>query len=128
MKEKVDQEELLRIFPGKLRKRIEEKVSFEEVTEIRLRTGLPISIVTAEESYFLQKQEGCGEREKQEYWILSPEELKIIFEKLSQYSVFAYKEEIGEGYITLKGGHRAGLCGKYYYDGIEKPQLSLIHI
>ena len=44
MKEKVDQEELLRIFPGKLRKRIEEKVSFEEVTEIRLRTGLPISI------------------------------------------------------------------------------------
>ena len=87
MKEKVDQEELLRIFPGKLRKRIEEKVSFEEVTEIRLRTGLPISIVTTEESYFLQKQE-----EKEEYWILSPEELKIIFEKLSQYSVFAYKE------------------------------------
>ena len=76
MKEKVDQEELLRIFPGKLRKRIEEKVSFEDVTEIRLRTGLPISIVTAEGSYFLQKQE-----EKQEYWILSPEELKIIFEK-----------------------------------------------
>ena len=94
MKEKVDQEELLRIFPGKLRKRIEEKVSFEEVTEIRLRTGLPISIATTEESYFLQKQE-----EKEEYWILSPEELKIIFEKLSQYSVFAYKEEIGEGYI-----------------------------
>ena len=57
MKEKVDQEELLRIFPGKLRKRIEEKVSFEEVTEIRLRTGLPISIVTTEESYILHKQE-----------------------------------------------------------------------
>ena len=73
MKEKVDQEELLRIFPGKLRKRIEEKVSFEEVTEIRLRTGLPISIVTTEESYFLQKQE-----EKEEYWILSPEELKHL--------------------------------------------------
>ena len=33
MKEKVDQEELLRIFPGKLRKRIEEKVSFEEDVE-----------------------------------------------------------------------------------------------
>ena len=64
MKEKVDQEELLRIFPGKLRKRIEEKVSFEEVTEIRLRTGLPISIVTAEESYFLQKQEAMWEKEK----------------------------------------------------------------
>ena len=55
MKEKVDQEELLRIFPGKLRKRIEERVSFEEVTEIRLRTGLPISIVTTEESYFFTK-------------------------------------------------------------------------
>lgn len=60
MKEKVDQEELLRIFPGKLRKRIEEKVSFEDVTEIRLRTGLPISIVTAEESYFYKSS--CGKR------------------------------------------------------------------
>lgn len=55
MKEKVNQEELLRIFPGKLRKRIEEKVSFEEVTEIRLRTGLPISIVTTEEILFFTK-------------------------------------------------------------------------
>ena len=56
MKEKVDQEELLRIFPGKLRKRIEEKVSFEDVTEIRLRTGLPISIVTQKNLIFYKNK------------------------------------------------------------------------
>ncbi|MFR3345589.1 MAG: hypothetical protein ACLTS6_17355 [Anaerobutyricum sp.] len=100
---------------------MEEKVSFEEVTEHCLSGQDSDFHCDDRRILFLQKQE-----EKEEYWILSPEELKIIFEKLSQYSVFAYKEEIGEGYITLKGGHRAGLCGKYYYDGIEKPQIKNI--
>lgn len=112
MGQKLYREELLQIFPAKLKKRIEESVSFEKLTEIRLRAGLPVLLITTEESYFLQRADCLkGERES---WILSSEELKIIFERISQYSIFAYKEEIGEGFITIKGGHRAGLCGKYY--------------
>lgn len=112
MGKKIYREELLEIFPAKLKKRIEESVSFDRLTEIRLRESLPVLAVTTEGSYFLQRKD-CPEGET-DNWILSQEELKIIFEKISQYSVFAYKEEIGEGFITIKGGHRAGLCGKYY--------------
>lgn len=132
MNQKIYKEELLQIFPGELRKAIEKSSSFETLTEIRLRTGLPVSIMTTEENYFLPKRYQTTENavkkirkgamkattnqtmNNENYWILSAEELRIIFEKISQYSVFAYTEEIGEGFITLKGGHRAGLCGKYY--------------
>lgn len=124
MKQKLYREELLQVFPKELKKLIEKTVAFESLTEIRLRAGLPVSIVTTHENYFLQRTTDTGQNA--ERWILSAEELKIIFERISQYSVFAYKEEIGEGFITLKGGHRAGLCGKYYYSGEGKPQIKNI--
>lgn len=121
MCQKLYQEELLQIFPNKLRQRIEKSIVFEHLMEIRLRAGLPISIITTQGNYFLRKER---EEEKEKHcWVLSQEELKFIFEKISQYSVFAYTEEIGEGFITLKGGHRAGLCGKYYYSGQGRPQI-----
>ena len=142
MQQRLYREELLQIFPQKLRRRIEESVTFENLVEIRLRAGLPVLVVTTQENYFLKKERDTQEKgvierkeatapnrvlvKEEKYWILSPEELKLIFEKISQYSVFAYSEEIGEGFITLKGGHRAGLCGKYYYKGEGKPQIKYI--
>lgn len=122
MEQKLYKEELLQIFPKELKKRIAESVPFQEVTEIRLRAALPISIVTAEKTYFLKKEGGLC-RKKEQGRILSKEELKMIFERITQYSVFAYKEEIGEGFITVKGGHRVGLCGKYYYEEGKKRQI-----
>ena len=105
-------------------------ITFKNLTEIRLRADLPVLIETTQENYFLKKEEAAEKRraiaKEEDNWILSPEQLKLIFEKISQYSVFAYTEEIGEGFITLKGGHRAGLCGKYYYRGEEKPQIKHI--
>lgn len=142
MQQRLYREELLQIFPQKLRQRIEESVTFENLVEIRLRAGLPVLVVTTQENYFLKKERDTQEKgvierkeataqnrvlvKEENDWILSPEELKLIFEKISQYSVFAYSEEIGEGFITLKGGHRAGLCGKYYYKGEGKPQIKYI--
>lgn len=130
MQQKLYKEELLQIFPQKLRQSIENSVIFENLIEIRLRAGLPVSIVTTQENYFLKREKDRKKKEiinkRDRYWILSPEELQLIFEKISQYSKFAHTEEIGEGFITLKGGHRAGLCGKYYYRGEGKPQIKNI--
>ena len=106
MQQKLYREELLQIFPQKLRQRIEESVTFKNLTEIRLRADLPVLIETTQENYFLKKEEAAEKRraiaKEEDNWILSPEQLKLIFEKISQYSVFAYTEEIGEGFITLK--------------------------
>lgn len=56
MQQKLYREELLQIFPQKLRQRIEESVTFKNLTEIRLRAGLPVLIETTQENYFLKKK------------------------------------------------------------------------
>lgn len=38
-------------------------------------------------------------------------DIEIIMQKMSDYSPYAFSEEIRRGYITLKGGCRVGICG-----------------
>mgnify|MGYP001573549665 FL=1 len=38
-------------------------------------------------------------------------DLKYIMQRISNYSIYAFEDEIRQGYITIKGGHRVGLCG-----------------
>ena len=63
MQQKLYREELLQIFPQKLRQSIENSVIFENLIEIRLRAELPVSIVTTEENYFLKKEEDRKRKE-----------------------------------------------------------------
>ena len=87
MQQKLYREELLQIFPQKLRQRIEESVTFKNLTEIRLRADLPVLIETTQENYFLKKEEAAEKRraiaKEEDNWILSPEQLKLIFEKIT---------------------------------------------
>ena len=119
MQQKLYREELLQIFPQKLRQRIEESVTFKNLTEIRLRADLPVLIETTQENYFLKKEEAAEKRraiaKEEDNWILSPEQLKLIFEKISQYSVFRgriyYFKRRTPGrlmwQILLQGGRKA---------------------
>ena len=31
---------------------------------------------------------------------------------ISDYSLYAYSEEVKEGYLTIEGGHRIGMAGQ----------------
>ncbi len=37
--------------------------------------------------------------------------LREAFDSICGYSVYAHRQEIAKGYITVRGGHRAGICG-----------------
>ena len=43
---------------------------------------------------------------------LSPQVINTVFETMCEYSVYAYRNDIANGFVTLRGGHRAGICGK----------------
>lgn len=43
---------------------------------------------------------------------VTPDLLEDTLNKLLNYSYYAYEEEISNGYITIEGGHRVGICGK----------------
>lgn len=70
----------------------------EEVQEIRMRTNRPILLKLRERDIILQ-------------YSITQTELLQILERLCENSIYAYKNQICEGFITIKGGHRIGLTG-----------------
>lgn len=102
----------LQIFPREIRP-LFEKVMLRErcLNELRLRAGKPILILEGEREWFLT---GQGEfTEKHAFArVLKAEELEKILQHLCHYSLYAFEEEIKQGYITIAGGHRVGMVGQ----------------
>ena len=93
------QEELCKLFQGNLKKYIEKYITNNKLQEIRIKINEPC-ILTADNREFIINH------------IVSREEMKFIIQKISNYSLYAYEEEIKQGFITIKGGHRVGLAGE----------------
>lgn len=96
-------DEILRYFPNKIYQIFsnllqENPQIANELQEIRIRVDKPIILKLREKDLILQ------------YNILQTEILKIV-ERLCENSIYAYKNQICEGFITIKGGHRVGLTG-----------------
>lgn len=67
---------------------------------------------TAQPSYALETNEG---RNFQPY-IVSRDELRECVRILTEYSLHSYQREINAGFITIRGGHRAGIAGSCVYE------------
>ena len=96
-------DEILRYFPNKIYQIFfnlfqENSKIAEELQEIRMRAERPIILKLRERDLILQ------------YNITQAEILQIV-ERLCENSIYAYKNQICEGFITVKGGHRIGLTG-----------------
>ena len=86
-------------------------IDFERLYEIRLRTGMPVMIVYDDREYFLCSERGLCERVEESYTV-SEKDIRECMEYVSNYSLYAYEEELRQGFITVKGGHRVGVAGK----------------
>lgn len=91
------------------------------VEEIRLRNGLPLNIYSMNEDYFVAS-DGSITKDKNKGKLVTKQDVIKTFQLISNYSVYAFEEEIKNGFITLKGGHRVGIGGKILYgkNGVEK--------
>ena len=47
---------------------------------------------------------------------MSRNELKETMEYMSNYSLYAFEEEMKQGFLTIQGGHRIGVAGKTILD------------
>ncbi len=79
--------------------------------ELRLRTGRPLSAVFGAESLFLSVRGELTEHAAGAY-ICTGAELQDTFYKLCRNSVYAYEQELKEGFVTIPGGHRCGFAGR----------------
>lgn len=41
----------------------------------------------------------------------SVDDITMCLQRLCNFSIYAYMDELKEGYITVEGGHRVGICG-----------------
>ncbi len=104
--------ELIKIFPAKLREKIGKyDLVAEGYTEIRFRCNGPVMLLRGRDEQFLHKGGGlCNNRE--EAYVVSVNEIREMMEYISNFSVYAHEEELRQGFITIQGGHRVGICGK----------------
>lgn len=104
--------QIIRIFAKEIRGILEQmKVNFEHIQEIRLRTGGPLLIVHKNREYYVT-EEGELRTTGQGAYIVGREQLRETMEYISNYSLYAFEEELRQGFITIQGGHRIGVAGK----------------
>ncbi|MBQ8015063.1 MAG: hypothetical protein IJ264_02640 [Clostridia bacterium] len=81
------------------------------IREIRLRSRSPVVVMTEKGAEFVMNS-GRLTRVYSELLIKTDEhEIEEIFKRLCGYSVHSFKDAINRGYITVAGGHRAGIAG-----------------
>ena len=105
MERQAGKSQILGILARSVRRIIEEEVpDFGGLQEIRLRVGQPLRVMWKNEEKVLPEKSGG--------YIISKEELKETMEYISHYSLYAYENELRQGFLTIEGGHRIGVAGK----------------
>ena len=82
----------------------------KKATEIRLRTGQPLMIMTTGDPVFLLESGEVSYSHRSGTYIVSDDDVQKSFRKVCGYSVHSYQNEIKNGFMTL-GGNRVGFCG-----------------
>ena len=105
-------EEILKVLSVKLRRLLENaRLDYGKLKEIRLRINQPMILFYGQKEYFLGEDSSLSEKEE-EACLVTADEMQETMEYISNYSLYAFEEEIRQGYITIQGGHRVGVAGK----------------
>lgn len=91
--------EILNILSKDIYSEIYRVKNLESIQEIRLNIDKPLIVLNNNKEIILDYK-------------ISANDLKFIMQKISNYSLYAFEEEIRQGYITIQGGHRVGLSGQ----------------
>ena len=92
-------ENLAQIMPLRFREQMGVFLQTPGIEEIRIRVGQPIELRCMEKNLWLSE---C----------ITAQDIEEMLTFISQYSIYAYEEEIRQGFLTLEGGHRIGFAGQ----------------
>lgn len=83
----------------------------EQMEELRIREQRPLEYITSGQSFFLNEQ-GFSVEDASKAYYPTKEDCRHFLDTVTEHSVYSYEEQLKQGYITVSGGHRIGLCGK----------------
>ena len=97
---------MINLLPRNIRRMLEKEIiDVRELQEIRLRAGKPLMFIYNGEEIIPKAEKGKG-------YIVAKEEIDEMVEYVSNYSLYAFAEEMKQGFITVGGGHRVGMAGQ----------------
>ena len=98
----VNIDNILKCFPEKLKREInmlsDNNKGINYLEEIRLRVNKNVILKLSNSEIILD-------------YIINKEEILEVLSNICDNSIYTYQEQICNGFITIKGGHRVGLTG-----------------
>ena len=90
-----------------------------DVQEIRMRCGRPVMINggSAKPLFLTERGKLTDTFSDDDVVYMTNEDIQDTFTKMCGYSVHSHQNGILNGFITLPGGHRAGICGTAVTEG-----------
>ena len=103
---------ILQLFPAESREFWKYTASCQAgLREIRLRAGRPILVYVDDRELFLDDSgrftDNAGEART-----VKAGELSVLLEHICHYSLYAFEDELRQGFLTVAGGHRIGIAGQ----------------
>ena len=83
------------------------------IEEIRLRAGKPLMLKTGQETQTID-------------YMVKQQEILQAFERICENSVYSYRRQICDGYITIRGGNRVGIVGSAVIDNGQVININYI--
>ena len=90
-------------------------VDGRNLIELRLRINEPLILIFSNGEFFLHNKKGLTSSITEAYKVTS-EDIRNTIDYISDYSLYAYEDEVRQGFITVRGGHRIGLAGQVVMD------------
>jgi stage III sporulation protein AA len=90
--------EVLNVLPVHIANIVKGIKAQDKIQEIRMKVNKPLILQVGNDEVI------AG------YTVLL-QDIKEVLKHISNYSIYAFEEEIKQGYLTISGGHRVGICG-----------------
>ena len=88
-----------------------DKRILENMDELRLRARKPLMVQTGNEDWYVDSE---GKLSRSPRWplVITEQDVMTTLQKACQHSIYAYEQELKQGYLTVQGGYRIGLSGQ----------------
>lgn len=84
--------------------------------EIRLRANKPLMLQNKMGCFFVN-MDGKLTTSRINLFYVSQEQIIRTLELISENSIYAFQDEIRNGFLTIRGGHRVGIAGRVVLNG-----------
>lgn len=108
------------LFPLKKQEEWREVFSkIHQISEIRMRVNQPVLIYLNGREHYLSS-EGKITGTEMNSKVIREDEIRDFIAYWCGNSRYAYEEQLKQGFLTLKNGHRVGICGEIVLDEKQK--------